>query len=327
MCSARCGRFLTSFRLSLSPFLALSLTLSHTHYYTHLIDPAPVCQTFFIDEFIRDRYKLDSVITVVDTKYIMDRLNEQKPEGVENEAVEQVCFADKILLNKTDLAKDEAELKGIEQSLRKLNPNASIQRTMHSKVTPSDVLNIGAFDLDRVLGFDPEFLDEDQEHEHDATVSSVSVKIQAEVNYMMVQSWIQRLLQDDGANLYRYKGLIAVKGFDQKFLFQGVGMMFSGGFSETEWGKDEVRESRFVFIGKHLDHQFYKDGFMACRADMPLRFPVGSYVMANVGEFKKGKVIQHWDEGNAYRIEIQSGAKDNVWAPVDIDAYVRAAPA
>jgi G3E family GTPase len=265
---------------------------------------------------------LDSVITVVDAKHIMDRLNEQKPEGVENEAVEQVCFADKIILNKTDLA-DDKKLGEIETSLRKLNPNAPIQRTMNSKVNPKELLNIGAFDLDRVLGFDPEFLDEDQEHEHDSTVSSVSIKVQSEVSNMMLEAWVERIIQDDGANLYRYKGLIAVKGFDQKFLFQGVGMLFSGGFSDTEWGKDEVRESRFVFIGKNLDHEFYKQGFMACQADKPLRFPVGALVEANVGEFKKGKILMHWDEGNAYRVELQDGTKTNVWAPIDIDAYIR----
>ena len=106
-------------------------------------------------------YSLDSVITVVDAKVILDRLAEEKPEGVENEAVEQVCFADKVLLNKTDLA-DEAKLKKIEGEIRKLNPTAPILRCLHSKVTPKELLNIRAFDLKRVLDFDPEFLDPDQ---------------------------------------------------------------------------------------------------------------------------------------------------------------------
>merc|ERR1719266_1452321 len=121
---------------------------------TGLADPAPVVQTFFVDEDIKEMYSLDSVITVVDAKVILDRLAEEKPEGVENESVEQVCFADKVLLNKTDLA-DEAKLKKIEGEIRKLNPTAPILRCLHSKVSPKDLLNIQAFELDRVLDFDP----------------------------------------------------------------------------------------------------------------------------------------------------------------------------
>jgi len=290
---------------------------------TGLADPAPVCQTFFIDEDIQTMYRLDSVITVTDAKYILERLAEEKPEGVENEAVEQVAFADKILLNKIDLA-DDAELLKIEQKLKTLNPTATIQRTLQSKIQPSDVLNLRAFELDRVLEFDPEFLDEDQEHMHDQTVSSVSAKCSDPVNLAMLETWISRLIQVDGANLYRYKGVIAVKGVDEKFIFQGVGMLFSGGFDKTKWRPEEKRESRFVFIGKNLDAEFYREGFNACKVDRPLRFPLGTQVQANVGTWKEGKVIKQWDEGNAYRIELNDKKKTNVWAPIDIDAYVKA---
>jgi G3E family GTPase len=289
---------------------------------TGLADPAPVCQTFFVDEEIGKKYRLDSVITVVDSKYILERLAEEKPEGAENEAVEQVAFADKILLNKIDLSTD-SELEKIEAKLRTINPTAPIQRTKHSVISPKDVLNLQAFELKRVLDFDPEFLNEDGEHEHDKTVSSVGVKVEGDVNMTMLESWIDRLIGGDGANLYRYKGIISVKGMDQKFVFQGVGMMFTGGFSEYCWGKNEKRESRFVFIGKNLDHDMYREGFLACKVDHPLRFEVGATVEANVGKFVKGKVLGHWDEGNAYRIELQDGKKTNVWAPVDIDAYIR----
>lgn len=289
---------------------------------TGLADPAPVCQTFFIDEDIQQCYALDSVITVVDAKYILERLAEKKPEGVENEAVEQVAFADKILLNKTDLA-EEDELVKIEKTLKTFNPSASIQRTKFSQVNPKDVLNIKAFELNRVLDFDPEFLAEDAEHQHDSTVSSVSVKVEKAVNMNMLNSWIGRLVTEDGANLYRYKGVIAVKGMDKKFVFQGVGMLFNGGFEDVEWKPGEKRVSRFVFIGKNLDKQFYEDGFRAC-CDTELRFAVGTIVEANIGTFQKGKIIKQWDDGNAYRIEIQNADKTNVWAPIDMDIYVRA---
>lgn len=262
---------------------------------------------------------------MTDTKYILERLAEEKPEGVENEAVEQVAFADKILLNKIDLAKDEAELKSIEDKLKSINPTAVIQRTTQSKVHPNDVLNLQAFELQRVLDFDPEFLDEDGEHEHDSTVSSLGVKTEGDVNLSLLESWIQRMITEEGANLYRYKGVIAVKGMDTKFIFQGVGMLFTGGFSDVKWKSNETRESRFVFIGKNLDHEFYRSAFMSCRENQPLRFEVGTLVEANVGSWKTGKILKQWDEGNAYRIELQDQKKTNVWAPVDIDNYVRSA--
>mmetsp|Transcript_14143 Transcript_14143/g.23229 ORF Transcript_14143/g.23229 Transcript_14143/m.23229 type:complete len:396 (+) Transcript_14143:1-1188(+) len=291
---------------------------------TGLADPAPVVQTFFVDEDIPTLYSLDSVITVVDAKVILDRLAEEKPEGVENESVEQVCFADKVLLNKTDLA-DEAKLKKIEVEIRKLNPTAPILRCVHSKVTPKELLNIQAFDLKRVLDFDPEFLDPDQEHEHDSTVSSVSCRIKGNVNQHMLSRWIGRLIQEDGANLYRYKGILAIKGVEEKFIFQGVGMLFDGNISDMKWNVPESeRENIFVFIGKNLDHEWLKDCFKACIVTDKLRFKVGDKVEANIGEYKNGTIKKVWDHGNAYRIELDDADKTNVYAPIDVDTYVKA---
>ena len=304
-------------------------TSRHVLYYNIII----VCQTFFMDDEIQNMYKLDCVVTVVDAVNILERIREVKPEGVENEAVEQVCFSDKILLNKIDLVpKDErfdASLEEIETELRALNPTASIQRTSYAKIDPGDILDVQAFELQRVLDFDPEFLDEDQEHEHDATVSSVAVKVEGEVNINLLQSWMRRLVVEDGANLYRYKGVIAVKDISKKFVFQGVGMSFLGEFDDNfHWKENEVRESRFVFIGKHLNHNFYREGFMKCivpkEGSIVLRFPVGTVVEANVGVYQSGTVLKQWDEGNAYLIEIEGPPKTNVWAPIDHDAYIRA---
>lgn len=289
---------------------------------TGLADPAPVVQTFFIDEDIQKMYKLDSVITVVDAKNILERLREKKPEGVENESVEQVVFADKILLNKTDLAKTD-QLKEIEKELKALNPVAAIIRTVHGQVNPSELLNLQAFDLKRILDFEPDFLNDlDQEHQHDSSIVSVACRMEGDVNIEVLQSWIGRLIEEDGANLYRYKGVMAVKGMGKKFVFQGVGMLFSGAF-EGSWKKDELHESRFVFIGKNLDKEFLQAGFDACRVTKELRFPVNTLVEVNVGEWKLGKVLKHWDEGNAYRVEVQDRKKNNVWAPVDVDGYIR----
>ena len=291
---------------------------------TGLADPAPVAQTFFVDEDIQKMYKLDSIITIVDTKTILEHLHEQKPDGVENESVEQVAFADKIILNKIDLAPDDAYLVQIEKELRAINPTAPILRTQQSSIAPQELLNIGAFDLQRVLDFDPEFLDEGAEHQHDTSVTSISCKLDAQVNNEMLSRWIQRLITEDGANLYRYKGVMAVKGMDQKFVFQGVGMLFSGTFQGT-WKPNEKRESRFVFIGKNLDTEFLKIGFQACCVTDTLRFAVGDAVEANVGTWKAGHIVALWDEGNAYRIRIDDRRKTEVWAPIDVDEYVRKA--
>lgn len=295
---------------------------------TGLADPAPVCQTFFVDEEIKGMYRLDSVVTVVDAIHVLERLAEEKPEGVENEAAEQVAFADRIVLNKTDLVADDddGKLDEIERELRALNPTASVTRTTRGVVDPGDLLNARSFDLGRVLDFDPEFLTEgsSEQHAHDSSVTSVAVRVEADVHVNMLDDWISRAIVDNGSDLYRYKGVISVKGKERKYVFQGVGMLFEGKFDETKWKPGEKRESRFVFIGKNIDHDFYRNGFLSCVDDATLRFKVGETVEANVGEWTKGKVVEHWDNGNAYRIEIQDANKTNVWAPIDMNLYVRA---
>lgn len=289
---------------------------------TGLADPAPVAQTFFVDESISAKYSLDGIITVVDAKHIISRLDEEKPEGVENEAVEQVTFADRIILNKTDLVTDEGELAAIEKRLKSLTPFAEIFRASHSKVDPKKLINLKSFSLERVLEFDPSFLDTEGEHEHDSTISSVSCNFRGMVNQTHLQDWISEVLQDMGANLYRYKGLLAVAGDKRKFVFQGVGMLFSGDFSNQEWKEDE-KECRFVFIGKNLDKEFLQEGILACQCTEELRFKVGDKVYANVGEWVPGTILKLWDDGCPYRIKLDDGDDTNVYGPVDNDIYVR----
>merc|ERR1712070_1166386 len=133
---------------------------------TGLADPAPVAQTFFADDFVRQNLVLDGILTLVDAKHVIEHLDEEKPEGVENEAVEQIAFADRILLNKTDLV-EEAELAPIEERLKKINPSVQIYRCTQSKVDPKNLIGIKAFSLEKTLEMDPEFLNVDGEHEHD----------------------------------------------------------------------------------------------------------------------------------------------------------------
>ena len=289
---------------------------------TGLADPAPVAQTFFVDERIVDRYKLDGIITVVDSKHITQHLDDEKPDDVENEAVEQIAFADRILLNKVDLATDN-EIKELVKRIKAINALAPIYQTENSIIDPSELIGIGSFDLDKTLEMDPEFLDTDAEHEHDQNVTSISSKFKGELNVNKLERWIGELMQTKAEDLFRYKGVLAVKGMDEKFVFQGVHMLFGGDFSREIglWKDGDDRECRFVFIGRDLDHQELEAGLLECKAE-ELRFGVGDIVYANIGEFTKGKILKCWDQGNPYRVEIQNDERTNVWVPIDNDNYV-----
>ena len=293
---------------------------------TGLADPAPVAQTFFVDEKIIDRYELDGIITVVDAKHIIQHLDDEKPEDVENESVEQLAFADRILLNKIDLVSSD-ELKQVEGRIKSINAFAPIYHTENSLIDPSNLINIGSFDLERTLEMDPEFLDTDAEHEHDQRVTSISSRFDGELNVNKLSRWVSALMQEKGEDLFRYKGVLAVKGTDEKFVFQGVHMLFGGDFSRDIglWKEGETRECRFVFIGRDLDHEDLEKGLLECKAE-ELRFNVGDTVYANLGhsDFSEGIVLKCWDEGNPYRVEIQNEEKSNVWVPIDNDDYVRA---
>ena len=291
---------------------------------TGLADPAPVAQTFFVDEKIVEYYKLDGIITVVDAKHIIQHVEEEKPEGIENESVEQLAFADRIMLNKIDLVSTE-EIKEVEKRIKTINGFAPIYHTENSIIDPKELINIGSFDLEKTLEMDPEFLDTESEHEHDERVTSTSSKFEGALNINKLNRWIGDLLQDYGEDLFRYKGVLAVRGMDQKFVFQGVHMLFAGDFSSevASWKEDEVRECRFVFIGRNLDHEALHAGVLECKAE-DLRFDVGDKVYANIGEFTEGIILKCWDEGNPYRVEIQDGEKSNVWVPIDNDDFVRA---
>ena len=289
---------------------------------TGLADPAPVAQTFFVDDDIVDKYKLDGIITVADAKHITQHLDEEKPEGVENESVEQIAFADRIMLNKIDLVSEE-ELKEVESKIKSINRFAPMYHTENSIIDPANLINIGSFDLEKTLEMDPEFLDTEAEHEHDERVTSTSSKFEGALNVNKLERWIGELMRDKGEDLFRYKGVLAVKGMDKKFVFQGVHMLFGGGFSSevAPWKEGETRECRFVFIGRDLDHEELQKGLMDCKAE-ELRFNVGDTVYANIGEFTEGRILKCWDEGNPYRVEIQNAERSNVWVPIDSNDYV-----
>jgi G3E family GTPase len=291
---------------------------------TGLADPAPVAQTFVAEQDLVDFYVLDGIITLVDAKHWLQHLNEEKPEGVENESSEQVAFADRVLLNKTDLV-DEAQLKEVEENIKKINCYAPIYRTQQSKIDPMKLIGIRAFSLKRVIEMDPEFLNTDGEHKHDESVSSVSFRFEGDVNVNRMETLTQLLLQTKAQDLFRYKGVLAVKGWKEKYVFQGVHMLFEGTFArEHVWKDGEKRENVLVFIGRNLDKSQLESLWKACLVSQELRFKVGDEIEAcSENGFVAGRVRKTWDEqGNPYELQLENGAV--VTAPDDSDNFIRA---
>jgi len=231
---------------------------------TGLADPAPVAQTFFADDFVQKNYRLDGILTLVDAKHTVEHLDEEKPEGVENEAVEQVAFADRILLNKCDLV-DEATLVEVERRIRAINGPVPIKRTTNSMVDMDFVIGIQAFSLDKIMEKEDEFLADEHSHQHDNRVSSVGVDVAGEVDSVKLNAWIGWLLKEKGADLFRSKGILAVKGNPKTFVFQAVHMIFDNSEGKT-WEAGEERRCKMIFIGKNLSREELTSGFMACMA-------------------------------------------------------------
>ncbi|MBD2186603.1 CobW family GTP-binding protein [Pseudanabaena mucicola] len=223
---------------------------------TGLADPAPVIQTFFVDEDMNAKTKLDAVVTVVDAKHIAQHWDA-------DEAIEQIAFADIILLNKTDLV-TEVELTELEQRIKTMNLMCKIYRTQNSDICMDAVLGIGAFELERALKIDPEFLGEDA-HEHDDTVKSIAIVAEGELDLPKINTWINNLLRNQGVDIFRMKGILNIKGIDERFVFQGVHMLFDA-IRDRPWLPQEHRQNELVFIGRNLDAEQLRSDFLNCMA-------------------------------------------------------------
>ena len=254
---------------------------------TGLADPAPVAQTFFVDEDVQKNARLDAVVTVADAKWLSDRLKDAP------EAKNQIAFADVIVLNKTDLV-SKAELAEVEARIRGINPYAKLHRTERCQVALSDVLERGAFDLDRILEIEPEFLeagdghnhhDHDHhhghdhhhdhgnkhdnhstgglKHYHDEDMQSLSLRTSKLLDPTKFMPWLQNLVAVEGQKILRSKGILAFTDDDERYVFQGVHMMLEGDH-QRPWKDGEARESRLVFIGRELPEQTIRDGFESC---------------------------------------------------------------
>jgi len=232
---------------------------------TGLADPAPVAQTFFADDFVQQHMRLDGILTLVDAKHIVQHLDDEKPEGVENEAVEQIAFADRILLNKCDLVDSEEELKEVEKRIKAINEKVPIKRTTNSEVEMDFILGIKGFSLDKIIEMDDAFLEDSHDHQHDSRVSSVGIDVPGEVIQQKLNDWISWLLKEKGVDLFRSKGVLAVKGMKQKFVFQAIHMLFANSM-EGAWAPGEEKRCKMVFIGKNLNREELTSGFMKCMA-------------------------------------------------------------
>ena len=221
---------------------------------TGLADPAPVIQTFFMDADVRSQTFLDSVVTVVDSKHIDQHWDSE-------EVQEQIAFADVILLNKTDLVSTQA-LENLKQKIQSMNVMAKLYPTYDANIEIDQILGIEAFSLDHALEIDPEILGEDA-HQHDETVFFVTIVESGDLNGKKLNSWISELLRNQGPDIFRMKGILSIQGEKNRFVFQGVHMLFDGK-ADRPWYPQETRKNELVFIGRNLDETQLKEGFLAC---------------------------------------------------------------
>jgi G3E family GTPase len=240
---------------------------------TGLADPGPVAQTFFVDDDLQLHLQLDGIVTVVDAKHVWLHLDDSR------EVVEQIAFADVILLNKTDLV-DADTLTKLEDRIKAMNKSAKLHHTKNAIVEMDRILNVRGFDLDRILELEPNFLEQAKEHghhhehehehehepdhHHDAEITSVAITIPGDLDEAKLQRWLGKLLMEQGPNIFRMKGILSVKGAKNRVVFQGVHMMFDHTDGKP-WGNDP-RHNVLVFIGRKLDRQALEEGFRSCLA-------------------------------------------------------------
>jgi G3E family GTPase len=222
---------------------------------TGLADPAPVAQTFFIDEDIAAYYALDAIVTVVDAKHADSQLDEF------HEAQEQVGFADRILLSKSDLVSD-SERARVFKRLVQINPRASIKPVNFGDTPIGDLLDIGGFSLDNILEIEPDFLGEDH-HEHDDAVQSFVFASEAPFDQGRLQDFFRDTIAESAKDLMRYKGIVAFDGLDHRVVFQGVHMLMNSDVGQA-WAPGEPRKSKLVFIGRDLPKTKMLAGLERC---------------------------------------------------------------
>ncbi len=261
---------------------------------TGMANPGPVTQTFFMDDDIASYYLLDAVLTVVDAKHGHDTLDKQP------EAQNQVGFADRILLSKTDLVSED-EASSLKERLVRMNPRAPIKPVNFGQVPIKEVLDLRGFNLNAILEIDPEFLaaehpdaaqakghghghghahdhDHDHDHEHhdhgdghhhhhhhDDAIKAFVFQSNKPFDPAKLEEYMGALTQVYGQDMLRYKGVLFMNGTNRRMIFQGVHMLMGADVGRP-WGKDEKPATKIVFIGRNLPKDAILKGLEACLA-------------------------------------------------------------
>ncbi|SFX39905.1 GTPase, G3E family [Janthinobacterium lividum] len=222
---------------------------------TGLAAPGPVAQTFFAEPSVSEYYMLDAILTVVDARHAQQQLTAHK------EAQEQVGFADRILLSKTDLVSKE-ELAALRQRLVAINGRASIQKVRFGNVPLRDILNIRGFNLNAIVELEPDFLGE-LGHRHGDGVQSFVYHQSQPLDLLQVENFLDAVVQLFGTQLMRYKGILYVADLHCRAVFQGVHMLM-GSELGAPWRDGETRASKIIFIGRDLPQDMLIRGLDRC---------------------------------------------------------------
>jgi G3E family GTPase len=233
---------------------------------TGLADPAPIVYTIQTNPKMSDNYKIDSIVCLADAKHLALHLDDKKPEGSVNEALQQVAFADRILLNKIDLVTAE-EKEALKHRLSHINKFATVLETERSRAPLDQILGLESFNMESILNYDPAFFESqegDSKHNLEL-VQSVGVQFSGNLHAQWFNMFMMDLLRERAADLYRTKGLLSFHGQgNTKFVFQGVHEQINFGPSQKPWKDGEERINKFVFIGKGLDRAELTKGLMEC---------------------------------------------------------------
>ena len=229
-----------------------------------LADPMPVAQAFFVDDAVLEEVALDAVVTLIDSKHIEQHLDDVRYDGISSQAVDQIVSADRIIVNKVDLV-DEDTVERIERRIRKLNQRSEIDRSSYAEVNLDAILGIQAFEISQRAASEPSFLENHYVHSHDPDVETCSVRIGGELDQRMVEAAARGIAADYGADLLRWKGVLAIAGNDRRVALQGVHRIFE--IHDLDRWEGSHRDSRAVFIGKNLNRDQLVRRLQRCAVD------------------------------------------------------------
>jgi G3E family GTPase len=248
-----------------------------------LADPTPVAATFFMDNDVARQVSLDGVVTLVDAVHIESHLDDPKLQGMDNQAVDQIVAADRIIINKTDLV-DAATVAALAERIRKINEGAQILRSSHAQVDLTAILGIGGFSSSSPVIADPHFLDElehvcddscghdhehgdshghvDHGHTHDPSVASVSLVFDQPFDRQKLSDYLHALVAEHGDDIFRMKGIVEIEGESKRYVLQGVHRILE--LKAADAWETGVRASKFVFIGRNLDRDELRSTLLEC---------------------------------------------------------------